>query len=160
MDTTKLIKWIQEIYPNLTDSKKKEIEEIFPEFKESEDERIRTKLISQFKALNTLEVWGGIKRADIIACLERQGELISSLTKGLDNAHERIDELIQKNNKLISQLEEKQGEQNLAECSEKDKRFIKELCDLLVSIAKNGYVGKYYAPDLVCKLNSICSQKL
>jgi hypothetical protein len=45
-----------------------------------------------------------------IAWLEKQGELVNSLSKGLDNAHERIDGLIQKNNSLIEQLE-KQGEQ-------------------------------------------------
>jgi hypothetical protein len=46
----------------------------------------------------------------MLAWLEKQGELVNSLSKGLDNAHERIDTLIQKNNSLIEQLEKRQGE--------------------------------------------------
>jgi hypothetical protein len=41
------------------------------------------------------------------------------------------------------------------EWSEEDAKFIKELCNLLASIAKNNYVGRYYAPDLVSKLHSL-----
>lgn len=42
--------------------------------------------------------------------------------------------------------------------SEEDENFIKELCNLLASIAKNNYVGCYYAPDLVSKLRSLRPQ--
>lgn len=44
------------------------------------------------------------------------------------------------------------------EWSEEDEKFIKELCNLLASIAKNNYVGRYYAPDLVNKLLSLRPQ--
>ncbi len=44
------------------------------------------------------------------------------------------------------------------EWSEEDKNFINELCNLLASIAKNNYVGRYYAPDFVNKLQSLRPQ--
>ena len=44
---------------------------------------------------------------DAVKDTKKQGELVNSLSKGLDNAHERIDELIQKNNKLCIKLEQK-----------------------------------------------------
>ena len=49
------------------------IERIFPELKETEDERIRKALIRAFKSLNTIKVWSGIEHTDIIAWLEKQG---------------------------------------------------------------------------------------
>ena len=49
-------------------------------------------------------------------------------------------------------------EQKPAEWSEEDAKFIKELCDLLATIGKNNYVGRYYAPDLVSKLQSLRPQ--
>ena len=85
------------------------LEEVFPELKESEDERIRKELIVFIKKRNRsgcdydYDKW--------IAWLEKQGKLVNSLSKGLDNAHERIDELIQKNNELCIKFE-KQGEPN------------------------------------------------
>jgi len=90
------------IYPN----------EIFPELKESEDERIRKEIITYLSTVDDKEL---IPYESWIAWLEKQGELVNSLSKGLDNAHERIDGLIQKNNSLIEQLEEKQGEQKSAD---------------------------------------------
>jgi len=50
------------------------LEHVFPELAESEDERIRKELIRAFKSLNTIKVWNGIERTDIIAWLEKQGE--------------------------------------------------------------------------------------
>ncbi len=47
------------------------IEEIFPELKESDDERIRNALIGFHKS--TIDI-DGIKGEDIIAWLEKQGE--------------------------------------------------------------------------------------
>ena len=50
------------------------IEDIFPELKESssEDEDIRKALIRAFESLNTIKVWNGIKRTDILSWLEKQ----------------------------------------------------------------------------------------
>lgn len=50
------------------------LEEIFPELKESEDEKMRKELIRAFKSLNTIKVWNGIERTDILAWLEKQAE--------------------------------------------------------------------------------------
>ena len=49
-------------------------EVIFPELKESKDEKIRKELIRAFKSINTIKVWNGIERTDILAWLEQQGE--------------------------------------------------------------------------------------
>ena len=49
------------------------LEEIFPELKESDDEKMRKELIRAFKSLNTIKVWNGIERTDILAWLEKQG---------------------------------------------------------------------------------------
>lgn len=46
---------------------------IFPELKESEDERIRKELIRAFKSFNSIKVWNGIERTNILAWLEKQG---------------------------------------------------------------------------------------
>jgi hypothetical protein len=51
------------------------VEQIFPELKESEDERVRNKLIEFFKGyFPDEEWWGNITQEDIIAYLEKQGE--------------------------------------------------------------------------------------
>ena len=51
-----------------------DLQDLFPELKESDDERIRKELIRAFKSLNTIEVWNGINRSDILAWLEKQRE--------------------------------------------------------------------------------------
>ena len=76
------------------------------------DEEVRKAMIDFFKhereeGMAVLHYGVNIER--MIAWLEKQGELVDSLSKGLDNAHERIDGLIQKNNELCIKLE-KQGE--------------------------------------------------
>ena len=78
----------------------------------SDGERIRKAIIKHFKEIanSNEQSWINLDIPYILAWLEKQGELVNSLSKGLDNAHERIDRLIQKNNSLIEQLE-KQGEQ-------------------------------------------------
>lgn len=49
--------------------------EIFPELKESEDERVRNKLIEFFKGYSPDEEWwGNITQEDILAWLKKQGE--------------------------------------------------------------------------------------
>jgi len=60
-------------------------EVIFPELKENEDEKIRKELIRAFKSLNTIKVWNGIERTDILAWLEKQGETFTK--KDVDDAY-------------------------------------------------------------------------
>lgn len=74
---------------------------------ESEDKRIRKEIIAFIKSVAYAKM-DDVKR--YVAWVEKQGELVNFLSKGLDNAHKRIDELIQKNNELCIKLE-KQGEQ-------------------------------------------------
>ena len=50
------------------------IEDIFPEFYESEDEKIRKELIRAFKSFNSIKVWNGIEHTNILAWLEKQGQ--------------------------------------------------------------------------------------
>lgn len=84
---------------------KEELANLFPELKESDDvdKKIREEIIA------TIHLYYGKPLEDeakeMITWLEKQGELINSLSKGLNNAHERIDELIQKNNELCIKLE-------------------------------------------------------
>ena len=44
------------------------------------------------------------------------------------------------------------------EWSEEDERTINKLCDIIAANAKNGYLGGYYAPDLVSELKSLRPQ--
>jgi hypothetical protein len=82
------------------------LKNIFPELCESEDEKIRKSLIEYFESHHNDTEFCGSKVIDILDWLEKQDELVNSLSKGLDNAQERIDGLIQKNNSLIEQLGE------------------------------------------------------
>ena len=56
--------------------------DIFPELKESEDERIRAKLIEFFAGYTTDEEWwGSVTEKDILAWLEKQGEQKATVPK-------------------------------------------------------------------------------
>ena len=87
----------------------------------SDGERIRKAIIKHFEEIanRNEQSWINIDIPYILAWLEKQGELVNSLSKGLDNAHERIDGLIQKNNSLIEQNPaewHREDEQNLNAC--------------------------------------------
>lgn len=99
------------------------LDTIIPELKESEDEKIRREIIYHIKNCDDTIDEETEKR--MLAWLEKQGELVNSLSKGLDNAHERIDELIQKNNKLCIKLEQKPA------WSEEDENTIKVLMNII-----------------------------
>jgi len=81
---------------------------------ESEYEKIRKYLIDVVN-----DYCKGSEYEGCIAWLEKQGELVNSLSKGLDNVHKRIDKLIQKNNELCIKLE-KQDQQWPTWWSERD----------------------------------------
>lgn len=110
--------------------RKQWLEGLFPELVESEDEKTRKALISFLKSPFVNENITDEKVAPWLAWLEKQGELVNSLSKGLDNAHERIDELIQKNNKLCIKLEQKPA------WTEEDEKILK---DILVDVKFEGY---------------------
>ena len=56
------------------------IEELVPELAESEDEKVRKRLITDFGTIGKKE-WGGLEVKDILAWLERQGEHANFLSK-------------------------------------------------------------------------------
>lgn len=103
--------------------KRRDMEWLFPELKESEDERIRKGLINYFNHhKNGINIFYGIKGDDILAWLEKQGEchishndeiMIKQLTEyfttghGLQNTNETVVEWL---NDVKEKLE-KQGEQ-------------------------------------------------
>ena len=73
------LEWMQGMYGGLHGKTKEEAEKYFPELQESEDERIRKKLIEFF------EDWGkrlshcwGLSIPDILAWLENQGQVKES----------------------------------------------------------------------------------
>ena len=164
------------------------LDEVFPELKESEDERIKNliycivrdrsdvgKLLEANgcpvqKALSWLEkqkdntekeyVFRPLAGTDITTAAKhaieraKDGDHLVLAFNGMytpDSKYDSTKGLVDKYNTYLK-------EQNPAEWSEEDKNFIKELCDLFASIAKNNYVGRYYAPDLVSKLQSLRPQ--
>jgi hypothetical protein len=67
--------WQEHLYDVNDKDYADELNYIFPELKESEDERVRNKLIEFFKGyFPDEEWWGNITQEDIIAYLEKQGE--------------------------------------------------------------------------------------
>lgn len=57
----------------MPDNVKNILSNMFPELVDGKDEKIRKELVMAFESLNTIKVWNGIKRADILAWLEKQG---------------------------------------------------------------------------------------
>lgn len=131
--------------------------------KESEDEKIRKDLI-----LFVDKYYGEETKKPILAWLERKKETVQSDTEKqyvctlkslisdfLYGKQEVDREYYQQ---ICNWLEGRHIEQKPGEWDEEDKKFIKELCNLFVAIAKNHYVGCYYVPDLVRKLQSLRPQ--
>ena len=71
------------------------IEEIFPELKDSEDERIRKKLIEYFNVYPK-DYYGELKKSHIIAWLEKQGER-SDTNSNTENDYTKVYEWLKKN---------------------------------------------------------------
>lgn len=72
-----VLQLMRDVYPTLEGERKERAEYLFPELKESEDERIRKNLITFFKGeygTNSNARFAGIKVKDIIAYLEKQDE--------------------------------------------------------------------------------------
>ena len=56
---------------------------------------------------------------------------------------------------FLTSLPERFNLQPKQEWSEEDEKVIEEICNIIVSNSKNGYLGRYYAPELVEKLKSL-----
>jgi len=85
---------------------------IFPELRESEDEKIRKALIKAFKSYdNPKYEWGGILTNDILAWLERQKpvEEINGDDYGIDGLYATMDIL----NKTLGQVEGYQSDDGI-----------------------------------------------
>ena len=176
----------------------KPMNEVFPELKESVDERIRKSLIKSFtnQHSSNFPTVDGFTREQIIAYLEKQkDEAQKQFNLGVQAGREEAMYEMEKEQKPAEWSEDdynailiaidwlqfyrdrfvatEEAKDEITTCVERleslrpqpkiewnneDKKFIKELCDLLASIAKNNYVGRYYAPDLVSKLQSIHPQ--
>ena len=62
---------------------------MFPELVDSKDEKIRKELVRAFESLNTIKVWNGIERTDILAWLERQGGKNKASSETADEKEKR-----------------------------------------------------------------------
>jgi hypothetical protein len=93
---------------------------------------------------------------ECIDWLEKQGELVNSLSKELDNAHERIDGLIQKNNELCIKLEN-QCEQKPIDWSEEDERLFQIVIDIL---DRSNHFGNLSHADLIACVRKLKSLRL
>lgn len=126
------------------------LHDIFPELKESRDEKVRKALIKQFNSLNTIVNWGGIKREDILAWLEKQGEqkpfnndIVETIKKKIidhfDN-HLLLDRCFSigglKNDILRIINEVKQGEQKTVSQKEIDDAYLKGISDAKAELEK------------------------
>lgn len=111
----------------------RQIFRLFPELKESEDERIRTKLIEFFAGYTTDEEWwGSITEKDILAWFKKQKNMKAKLIisdEGYNKAYQDgIEEVLTNPHKYGL---EKRGGQKPAEWSEEDK---KRISSILLSI--------------------------
>lgn len=154
------------------------IDEVFPELKESEDERIRKALIKQFSAIS-METWAGIPKTDIISYLERQKEqkslnisaasewLREHVRRYINSEYNEFHKCVEYDGsidkeRLINDFEEAmQKEQNPAEWSEEDEAKKERL----ISIVKRALHGNEYpilndngATELITWLKSLRPQ--
>ena len=96
-------------------------EKYFPELKKSEDERIRKALIRFHKS--TIDV-DGIKGEDILAWLEKQGELKHDESRGMNLVEEKMTPFQREVFGIIDlDIENEQG--------------LKQVCDKLLTLASN-----------------------
>ena len=125
-----------------------EMEIIFPELKESEgkDEKIRKALIRAFKSLNTIKVWNGIERTDIIDWLEKQGEHANFRNKiQIGDKVTRNEDGVLVNLSQLNRVAKKQGEQKHADNAEPKFHkgdwvvYCNDDVDLITGIEENGY---------------------
>ena len=83
----------REIHRN-EDEKRRDMEWLFPELKESEDEKIRKALINVFATHKDYEVFFGVSVEDIRTWLEKQGEQKASYTTIAETGNGGINALV------------------------------------------------------------------
>lgn len=121
------------------------LDTIFPSLAESEDERIRRKMLEHFRS-KTKETWCNMPVKDIIAYLEKQKECLADNSKTLASEDERIRKFLvdffasYKIGDVATKLNgvriddilaylEKQKEQKPAKWSEEDENVYKTIMD-------------------------------
>lgn len=69
-------KWMANVYPTLSHEQQMEAEAFFPMFQENEDEKIRQYLLKLADRCpeDSIDFMGEVKKEDVIAWLEKQGE--------------------------------------------------------------------------------------
>jgi hypothetical protein len=133
-----------------------QIESIFPELAESEDERIRREMIGHFKS-KTKETWCNMPVKDIIAYLEKQKEqkhpngcfTCDEYKKGYEAG--RFHGFTAGYNKAMKK-------QNPAEWSEEDEKKEKMLYDLIHFGKSVDFLSELYATELKDWLKSLRPQ--
>lgn len=133
------LEFFKHIYPNIGGELKEQIENLFPELKESEDEKIRKWLEETIESMSDNNIiFNDVRRIDVLHWLEKQGEPFN------DNIITRDDEILQAISIGLTDAEkylgwsdfgglpieeiqdwlEKQGEQKPMWSEEDDKRQI------------------------------------
>ena len=98
-------------------------QEIFPELKESEDEKLRKRLIQIFKSYQNSKThinpnkWEGLKICDILAWFEKQGKIVEYYEDKLDRC------ACYNFNKGYKAAMEKQGEQKAVKYDKVEPKF-------------------------------------
>ena len=141
---------------------KEELEAIFPELKESEDEKIRKELIQSFSDKDEEDYEGLHPRAQIVAWLEKPGEharfleaiqVGDKVTRNEDGVLVNLSQL-----KRVAKKDKKQGEQKPADKVEpkfkvgdiirhKELRFICKITAVDTEYRVSGYNGTYLPFD-------------
>ena len=121
MNREEAIKIVKSHYPANKQMLNEALEFLIPELKESEDEKMRKELIRAFQSLNTIKVWNGIERTDIIDWLEKQSETdetkakIFLINKGYPIDTNGIFPTYEEMYNIIREGLENQGEQKLGD---------------------------------------------
>ena len=121
MNREEAIKIVKSLYPTNERIINESLEFLIPELRESEDEKMRKELIRAFQSLNTIKVWNGIERTDIIDWLEKQSETdetkakIFLINKGYPIDTNGIFPTYEEMYNIIREGLENQGEQKLGD---------------------------------------------
>ena len=114
------LKWARGIYPKAAGAFKEDLEHIFPELAESEDERIRKTLLDHFKQNRDEgdydERWNGLSYDSIITWLEKQGSTILSNSSNIGKDEQKPDWSEEDERNWQGVIDEIQANKNSAPC--------------------------------------------
>lgn len=110
------LEWARQVINGECGFIRKDVEEVFPELKESEDERIRKGMLQGFKDYGEPEYvwWAGVKVKECIAWLEKQDEQkeLSQSKVTMNSCQEWSEEDEDMLKKAIKLLDEFGGDRN------------------------------------------------